>query len=87
MLAPCACTCDKWPKHFIEDITFETRQRCGTRPPSKQQNEVHVPPAKHGEHLFALIAFKFSAMVTHTPGILNPGDFHPDRNGGHVVPR
>jgi len=42
-LAPCACACGKSPKHFIEDMNFETRQRCGTCPPSKQQNEVHVP--------------------------------------------
>jgi len=28
-----------------------------------------------------------TAKITHTPGILTPGDFHPDRSGGHVVPR
>ena len=33
------------------------------------------------------ITFKFSAKTTHTPGILTPGDFHPDRSGGHVDPR
>jgi len=38
------------------------------------------------EHLPALITFKFSAKITHTPGIPTPGDFHPDRSGGHVVP-
>jgi len=32
----CACTCGKRPKHFIEDMNFEIRQRCGTCPPSKQ---------------------------------------------------
>jgi len=32
----CACTCGKRPKYFIEDKNFETRQRCGTCPPSKQ---------------------------------------------------
>jgi len=35
-LAPCACTCGKRPKHFYEVMHFETRQRCGTCPPSKQ---------------------------------------------------
>jgi len=36
-LAPCcASTCGKRPKRFIEDMNFETRQRCVTRPPSKQ---------------------------------------------------
>jgi len=41
-LVPCACTCGKRPKHFIEDMNFETRQRCRTCPQSKQ-NEVHIP--------------------------------------------
>jgi len=71
-------------------MNFETRQRCGTCPPSTiktEQNEVHAPTANDGEHLFALITFKFSAKITHSPGILTPGDFHPDRSGGHVVPR
>ena len=54
-LAPCcACTCGKGPKHFIEDMNFEIRQRCGTCPPSKQQNEVHVPTGNDGEHLSPL---------------------------------
>ena len=38
------------------------------------------------EHLPALIAFKFSGKITRTPGIPTPGDFHPDRSSGHVVP-
>ena len=39
-LAPCcACTCGKRPMHFIEDANFETRQRCGTCPPSKQNRK------------------------------------------------
>jgi len=46
-----------------------------------------MPTAKHGDHLFALITFKFPAKITHTPGILTPGDLHPERSGGHVVPR
>jgi len=46
-----------------------------------------VPTANDGEHLSALITFKFSAKVTHTPGILTPVGFHPDRCGDHVVPR
>jgi len=52
-----------------------------------ERNEVHVPTANDREHLSALITFKFSAKITHTHGILTPGDFHPDRSGGHVVPR
>jgi len=78
------------PKDFIEDMNFETRQRCGSWNLStikKEQNKVHVPTTNDGEHLSALITFKFSAKVTHTPGILTPGDFHPFRSGGHVVPR
>ena len=51
-----------------------------------EQNEVHVPAANDG-HLCALITFKFSGKITHTPGILTPGDFLPDRSGGHVDPR
>jgi len=35
-----------------------------------EQNEVHVPTANDGEHLSALITLKFSATITHTPGIL-----------------
>jgi len=31
-----------------------------------EQNEVHVPTANDGEHLSALITFKFSATITHT---------------------
>ena len=31
-----ACTCGERSKHFIDDMNFETRQRCGTCPPSKQ---------------------------------------------------
>jgi len=42
-----------------------------------------VPTANDGEHLSALITFKFSAKITHTPGILTPGDCHPDMSGGH----
>ena len=52
-----------------------------------QQNEVHVPTPNDGEHLSALITFKFSATIAHTPGILTSGDFYPGRSGGHVVPR
>jgi len=44
-----------------------------------------MPTAIDGEHLSALITFKFSAKITHTPGILIPGDFDPDRGGGHVL--
>jgi len=53
-----------------------------------EQNEVHVhvQTANDGEHLSALITFKFSAKITHTPVTLTPGDFHPDRSGGHMVP-
>jgi len=88
-LAPCCmCTCGKRPKYFIEDMNFETRLRCGTC-------VHHQNRAKRGsrancqrwERLSPLITFKFSAKITHTPGILTPGDFHPDRSGGHVVPR
>jgi len=46
-----------------------------------------VPAANDGEHLSALITFKFSATITHTPGILTSGDFYPGRSGGHVVLR
>jgi len=46
-----------------------------------------VPTANDGEHLSALITFKFSAKITHTPGILTTGDFHIDRSGGRMVPR
>jgi len=46
-----------------------------------------VPTANEREHLFALITFKFSAKITHTPGMPTPGDLHPDRSRGHVVPR
>jgi len=83
-LAPsCACTCGKRPKHFIEDMNFETRQRLWNLSIIKtEQNEVHV-----STDMSAFVTFKFSAEITHTPGILTPGDFHPDRSGGHVVPR
>ena len=46
-----------------------------------------MPTANDGEHLSALITFKFAAKITHTSGILNSVDFHPGRSGGHVVPK
>jgi len=46
-----------------------------------------VPTYNDGEHLSALITFKFSANISHTPGILTLGDFHSNRSGGHVAPR
>jgi len=64
------------PDNAVEPVQHQNRT-----------NEIHVPTANDGEHLCALITFKFSAMITHTHGIPTPGDFHPDRSGGHVVPR
>jgi len=46
-----------------------------------------VPTANDGKHLSALITFTFSAKITHIPGILTLGEFHPDRSGDHVVPQ
>ena len=46
-----------------------------------------MPTANDGEHLSVLLTFKFSAKITHTPGILTTGDYHPDRSGDHVVPQ
>ena len=64
-------------------MNFETRQRLWNLSIIKtEQNEVHV-----STDMSAFVTFKFSAEITHTPGILTPGDFHPDRSGGHVVPR
>jgi len=37
------------------------------------------------ELLSALITFKFSAKITHTPGIPTPSDFRPDKSGGPKV--
>ena len=34
-----------------------------------------MPTANNGEHLSALITFKFSAKISHTPEILTSGDF------------
>ena len=45
-----------------------------------------MPTANDWERFSALITFKFSAKITHTPVILTPGDVYPDRSGGHVVP-
>jgi len=33
-----------------------------------------VPTANNEDHLSALITFKFSAKITHSPEILTPGD-------------
>jgi len=46
-----------------------------------------VPTADDGEHLSAFITFRLSVKISHTRGILTPGDFHSDRSGGHLVPR
>ena len=46
-----------------------------------------MPSVNDGEHVSALITAKFFVQITHTPGILLPGDFHPDGNGGCMVPR
>jgi len=84
----CACICGKRPKHFIEDMNFETKQTLWNLSTIKtEQNEVHVPTANEANHLSALITLKFSAKITYTPGILTAGNFLPDRSGGHVVPR
>jgi len=87
-LAPCcACTYDKRPNILLRTRTL--------RPDNAAEPVHHQNRTKRGsrancqrwEHLPALITFKFSAKITHSPGILTPGDFHPDRSGGHVVPR
>ena len=62
------------PDNAVEPVHHQNRTKRGSR-------------ANDGEHLFALITFKFSAKITHTPGKLTPGDFHRNRSGGHVVPR
>jgi len=78
-LAPCACACGKSPKHFIEDMNFETRQRCGTCPPSKQ-NKTKFTCQQWG----ALVCIDHFRVFCKD---YTPGDFHPDRSVGHVVPR
>jgi len=61
------------PDNAVEPVHHQNSTKRGSR-------------ANDGERLFALITFKFSAKITHTHGKPTPGDFHPDRSGGHVVP-
>jgi len=70
-------------------MNFETRQRCGTCPASKQ-NKTRFTTGANCQRwwtLVVLITFKFSAKITYTPGILTPGDFQPDSTSGQVVLR
>jgi len=82
----CAFTCGKSPKHFVEEMNFETRNAVE---PVYHQNRTKRGSRANWQRWGALVVidhYKFSAKVTHTPGILTPSDFHPDRSGGHVVP-
>jgi len=55
------------PKHFIEDVIFDQTTLWNLSTIKTEQNEANVPTANDGEHLSALITFKFSAKITHTP--------------------
>ena len=73
-------------------MNFETRQRCayGTCPPSKQKKTrltCQLPTMGRTWLHWSLSSFLQRLLITHTPGILTPGDFQPDRSGDHVVPR
>jgi len=87
-LAPCcACTCGKRPKHFIENMNCESRQRCGTCPPSKQDKTRFTCELPTMGAFADIDHFQVFCKDYSHPWNTNPGDFHPDRNGGHVVPR
>jgi len=47
------------PDNAVEPVHHQNRTKRGSR-------------ANDGKHLFALITFKFSAKISHTPGILTP---------------
>jgi len=64
------------PNNAVEPVHHQNRTKRDSR-----------ANCQRWEHLSALITFKFSAKITHTPWILTPGDFYPDRSGGHMVPR
>ena len=66
------------PDNAVEPVHHQNRTKRGSRANCQCQRWEHMP---------ALITFKFSAKITHTPGIPAPGDFHPDKSGGHAVPR
>ena len=66
------------PNNAVEPVHHQNRTKRDSRANCQCQRWENLP---------ALIAFKFSAKITYTPGIPTPGDFHPDRSGGHVVPR
>jgi len=74
------------------------------RPDNAVEPVHHQKRTKRGSHAncqwWRALVCKFSATITHTPGILNylitrlilrqivwSGDFYPGRSGGHVVPR
>ena len=62
----------------VEPVHHQNRTKQGSRVNYQCQRWEHLP---------ALVTFKFSAKITHTPGILTPVDFHRDRSGGQVVPK
>jgi len=66
------------PDNAVEPVHHQNRTKRGSRVNCQCQRWEDLP---------ALITIKFSAKITHTPGIPIPGDFHPERSGGHVVPR
>jgi len=81
-----ACTCGKTPKHFIEDMNFETRQCCETCPPSKQNKTrftCQLPTM--GSTCLHWSLSSFLKDYSH-PWNTNPGWF-PPRQDSHVVPK
>jgi len=66
------------PANAVEPVHHQNRTKQGSRVNYQCQRWEHLP---------ALVTFKFSAKITHTPGILTPVDFHRDRSGGQVVPK
>ena len=61
------------PDDAVEPVHHQNRTKRGSR-------------SNGGEHLFALITQVFCKDHSH-PWKTDPCDFHPDRSGGHVVPR
>jgi len=60
---------------------------CGKRPKRFIEDMNFETRLRCGTCPSSSITLKFSATITHTPGILTSGDFYPGSSGGHVIPR
>jgi len=68
-------------------MNFETRQRCGTCPPSNRTKWGSCANCQRWGTLVCSDCIQVFCKDYSHPGIQIPADFYPERSSGHVVPR